>query len=148
MKGTYILLMSLPGRCNIRVGKLCSIKFNKGYYAYVGSAMNSLVMRIHRHMGNSKKLHWHIDYFLKNANICNIYYKPGKKSKECEFARRLGLQFKAIKDFGASDCNCNSHLFHSEKYPELEKLIIKMKMKKFDFLGRPKYLYIGKNIYI
>ncbi|MEW5761414.1 MAG: DUF123 domain-containing protein, partial [Candidatus Thermoplasmatota archaeon] len=55
MKGTYILLMSLPGRCNIRVGKLGSIKFNKGYYAYVGSAMNNLVMRIHRHMGNSKK---------------------------------------------------------------------------------------------
>lgn len=59
MIGTYCLIIEIKEKSTIKVGALGIIKFEKGYYIYVGSAMNSLVSRIKRHMKDDKKLHWH-----------------------------------------------------------------------------------------
>ena len=50
MKGIYVLIIELPKSADIRVGKLGIIKFQKGFYAYAGSALNGLSQRIEMHL--------------------------------------------------------------------------------------------------
>ncbi|MCK5559998.1 MAG: GIY-YIG nuclease family protein [Thermoplasmata archaeon] len=111
MKGSYILVQELSEARIISVGKLGNIKFKKGSYAYIGSALNGLEARISRHLRKNKKIFWHIDYLLKYTIVKDIYYRPGQKKEECTFAQLLTAEFDAIKYFGSSDCRCNSHLF-------------------------------------
>ena len=101
----------------IRVGKLGVISFEGGNYIYVGSAPTE--KRVARHLRKDKKLHWHIDYFLENANIEKIYIVEGE---ECEFVEKIKLPF--IDGFGSSDCTCPSHLFFGD-------LEIKSGMKEY-----------------
>lgn len=123
MKGSYILILELPKAKTISVGKLGSIKFKKGSYAYIGSALNGLEARISRHLRKNKKVFWHIDYLLEYASVKDIYYSPSQKKEECKFAQLLTAEFDGVKYFGSSDCRCNSHLFFSEKYSNLIKVI-------------------------
>lgn len=79
MKGCYCLIISLSKSQKLNIGSLYqNHKFKKGWYVYIGSAMNSLVPRIKRHLSDDKKMHWHIDYLLKNENAtvkrCFILY--------------------------------------------------------------------------
>ena len=124
MKGSYILTMEMSGEKRIMVGKLGMINFNKGYYAYVGSALNGLEGRLKRHLSSEKKLYWHIDYLLEDASIREIFCLD--EDKECEFARELGKKFKCILKFGSSDCKCDSHLFYSKNYSKLKGEVIKL----------------------
>ena len=43
---------------------LSEFLLKKGIYIYTGSAKKNIDSRIKRHLSNSKKLHWHIDYLL------------------------------------------------------------------------------------
>ena len=134
MKGIYCLLLGLPEGAKIRVGKHGKMEFDKGYYTYVGSAMNSLDARIDRHLRDPKKKYWHIDYLLNNAGsrIHDIFIKYGdKKIEECEFASRLNSNFRAMKNFGSSDCRCEAHLFYCKSYYKLQKAITKGGMTKY-----------------
>ena len=113
MKGCYCLIIDLDKTSKIKIGKLGKINFNKGNYVYVGSAMNSLTSRINRHLSDKKKLHWHIDYLLKNENakISEVIYNVSEKKIECELSQAIS-QSNGIKDFGCSDCDCESHLYY------------------------------------
>ena len=111
MKGCYCLTIHLKNTKKIKVGKLGKINFKNGYYAYVGSAMNSLESRIKRHLSDEKKLHWHIDYLLKKAEITCIIYNENKKV-ECELSKFLATKTEGVKNFGCSDCDCESHLYY------------------------------------
>ena len=112
MKGCYCLIINLENTQKIIIGKkLGEIEFEKGCYVYVGSAMNSLESRLKRHLNEEKKLHWHVDYLLKNAKITDITYNENKRV-ECELSEKLSLKAKGIKDFGCSDCKCKSHLYY------------------------------------
>lgn len=88
-----------------------ALEFQKGLYAYVGSAQNNLEKRLERHMKKRKNKFWHIDYLLENAKILDVYTKEAKRKQECETAKLLGEIFKPVPKFGCSDCNCRSHLF-------------------------------------
>ena len=118
MKGSYLLLIDLQKNISLPIGKIGEIKFKKGMYVYVGSALNGIEHRINRHMRKKKKIHWHIDYFLKAANIIEIFYKENEQKDECDIARILQKNLSYIDDFGCSDCLCKSHLF----YGSLEKI--------------------------
>lgn len=122
-KGAYILIIENKKDCRVRVGSLGSIKFEKGLYAYVGSAMNGLEARIKRHLSKNKKTFWHIDYFLKNRNvkIKEVYYKVSDVKEECKIAKKVSQHGKSIKDFGCSDCRCGSHLFKIDK--DMKKIL-------------------------
>ena len=111
MKGCYCLTIHLKNAKKIKVGKLGMINFKKGYYVYVGSAMNSLESRLKRHLSEDKKLHWHIDYLLKKAEITCIIYNENKKV-ECELSQFLKTKTDGVKNFGCSDCECESHLYY------------------------------------
>jgi Uri superfamily endonuclease len=54
MKGTYVLLIEIKKNCKIKVGRLGEIKFKKGLYAYIGSALNSLEKRIRKNIPKCK----------------------------------------------------------------------------------------------
>lgn len=119
MKGTYILILEVPNDIKIPIGRLGKIKFQKGFYAYIGSALSSLEERIKRHLRKDKRIYWHIDYLLKKAKIKKIICMKSDKREECKIARKLENNFHSVKNFGSSDCSCRSHLFFS---PNLKKL--------------------------
>ncbi len=133
MKGSYVLLLELKTDKQIQIGKLGKLSFKKGFYAYTGSAMNSLNGRINRHLRSDKKLHWHIDYLLVHAEIVDVFYKEAKKKIECDIAEKFGEKLDGIMAFGCSDCNCKSHLFYGKKYEIVEE-IFNLKMKQLQNL--------------
>ncbi len=119
-KGSYVLIIRLMEPIRIKVGKLGMLEFPAGYYAYVGSAMNSIESRVRRHLRkNNKKLWWHVDYLLahKHVQVVNVLIKESNKKEECEIARKLAERFKPISRFGCSDCKCRSHLFYLGSSP-------------------------------
>ena len=120
MKGTYCLIVNLNKDTQIKIGKIGKINFKKGYYVYVGSAMNSLIARLNRHLNDDKKLHWHIDYLLKNKNteIVEILFNISDKKIECELSQNIALKTDGIADFGCSDCECESHLYYFKNKTE------------------------------
>ena len=123
MKGVYVLLMKLEKNTKIRIGALGEILFEKGYYAYVGSAQNGLFPRIRRHLSKNKKLFWHIDYFLQYAKIVKIFSKEAGKEDECKTANDIQKIGRPIQNFGCSDCKCASHLFYLNKLYLLEDVL-------------------------
>ncbi len=56
MKGTYALIMRLPGPRMISIGNHSPTRFPAGYYVYVGSALGGIEARVNRHLRNVKKL--------------------------------------------------------------------------------------------
>lgn len=113
MKGSYLLILRNNKRRKIEVGALGKLKFLPGYYIYVGSALNNLKKRIERHKKKKKKRFWHIDYLTNKFQFLWAKKFPTDKKKECQIASLLKRRLLEIKGFGASDCNCSSHLFYS-----------------------------------
>ena len=114
MKGSYILLIELENDKEIQISKLGDIFFKKGFYVYIGSALNGLEQRITRHLRDDKKNHWHLDYLLKNAKVNSVYYKENNQKEECKIAKSFS-KLKPVSGFGCSDCKCKSHLFYGSK---------------------------------
>ena len=115
MKGSYILVINLKENKILEIGKLGDISFKKSFYVYVGSARNGLEQRIRRHLRNDKKMHWHIDYLLQNADVTKAFYKKNDKKEECNIVIKLASKLLSIPGFGCSDCKCKSHLFYGSK---------------------------------
>jgi Uri superfamily endonuclease len=114
--GTYVLLLWLKKSKPIVIGKLGTIDFTPGYYAYVGSAMGpgGLAARIRRHLKINKKAHWHIDYLRPAVRIDGLFIATGRRIKEHAWAERLAgapISGRAINGFGCTDCRCVSHLY-------------------------------------
>ena len=127
MKGSYILVLRVPASKEVEIGKLGKICFEKGLYAYVGSAMSGLQARIKRHLKREKKSHWHVDYLVACSDIIDVVVFETKAKCECEIASKLSARFPGIRKFGSSDCKCSSHLFYlgQEKHP-LDKMVTKL----------------------
>jgi len=130
MKGSYILIIKLKENKTIQVGKLGKICFKKGFYLYVGSALNSLEKRIQRHLRHDKKTHWHIDYLLHYSKIINVFYKENNKREECNIVKKLDKKLSSITGFGCSDCKCDSHLFYSSKN-NIMPMVVEMKLQQY-----------------
>jgi len=130
MKGSYILVIKLKEKKSIQIGKLGKIIFEKGFYVYVGSALNGLEQRINRHLRKNKKKHWHIDYFLEFTNIVGIIYKESQTRDECNIAIELDKYLASIPDFGCSDCKCKSHLFFGS-YEKIIQVVKDLETKKY-----------------
>ena len=124
MKGVYVLIIQVDKNVDVNVGALGELTFEKGLYAYVGSAQANLEQRIKRHLRKEKRLFWHIDYLLNDsaARIAKVLYKQADKTEECDLAKAIGERGKPVDDFGCSDCSCKSHLFHIGDYRFLQNL--------------------------
>jgi len=118
MKGIYCLILEIKNDVLIKVGALGKINFEKGYYVYIGSALNNLEKRIERHLAKEKRMHWHIDYLTTNTNfeIIRVFYEQTNKKKECIVAKKIIEKGIPVKSFGCSDCKCISHLVKVKEY--------------------------------
>lgn len=122
-KGVYSLLIRVKKHLSISVGTLGTRRFSPGLYVYVGSAMGSgaqsLEGRIRRHLSDTKKARWHIDYLLLNryAEVVKVVASETIQKPECRVVKELaknGLPNQELKGFGSSDCSseCFSHLIY------------------------------------
>ena len=107
-KGNYLLIMHLPNAKEIAIGKKTVYLFKRGYYIYTGSAYGpgGIEKRLERHFRADKKMHWHIDYFLKEVKLINAWYINPSASLEHALAEKL-LASKTFQPayprFGSSD---------------------------------------------
>ena len=118
-KGNYLLVLENNRNFSREIGRLGIIDFPKGFYVYVGSAMNSLDSRIKRHYSGRKKRHWHIDYIIPyRMSINKSFPLRRRKSIESILAKRLAsFADSFIAGFGSSDSSDSSHLFYFRENP-------------------------------
>ena len=126
-KGIYCLLIYLSSGKRISVGKLGSRLFKKGYYCYVGSALNNLSARIERHKSNEKKIKWHIDYLLEHAKVVGVETVETLERIECKVNDKVSRVGSSVIDsFGSSDCKCKGHLHYFEERPKIGLVLEKI----------------------
>jgi endonuclease-3 len=114
--GCYVLLVRLDRPADVTVGALGEHRLPAGWYGYVGSALGSGgFARVDRHRriaaGDHDVRHWHVDYLLGHpaASLAAVSRVPGR-DVECALATELGTGRGPVPGFGASDCECGSHL--------------------------------------
>lgn len=123
IKGTYVLILRLNNDTDIIVGKLRGLKFEKGFYAYIGSALGTGgFKRVTRHFnvasGKNHVRKWHIDYLSPHSEVICAVLLPTDDAIECAIAKEFAEIFESINGFGCTDCACRSHLFFSGTNPE------------------------------
>lgn len=118
MKGVYVLIISVGKDIKVDVSALGSVFFERGLYAYVGSAQNGLERRVQRHLRKAKRKFWHIDYLLDDdaVRVVKVFCKEADKFEKCRIGRKLSEKGIVVKRFGCSDCGCVSHLFRVNDY--------------------------------
>jgi sugar fermentation stimulation protein A len=118
-KGSYLLVLENPEDITVTVGKLGDIHFRKGWYVYVGSALQALDSRIKRHQKKRKKLFWHIDYIASTVmKVKKVYPIRRLDRMESELACALGkISDGCINHFGSTDAQDISHLFYFQTFP-------------------------------
>lgn len=117
-RGNYLVILRLRRDRRIAVGSLGRVKFPKGYYCCVGSAMKDLAQRIARHHRTAKKKLWHIDHLREHADfIAGVPIRSGT-DREDEIASSLrGIADWTVPGFGCTDRGCGTHLFGMHEDP-------------------------------
>lgn len=123
LPGTYALVLYCRINKKVEVGKLGFISLIPGYYIYVGSAFGpgGLRARVHRHIRESKKKHWHLDYIKGFTQPIEIWYSYEPEIREHQWAEiiKMGSHSQILmKGFGSSDCSCTTHLFFTKTRPQ------------------------------
>lgn len=120
--GTYVLVLSARATGIVRVGRLGRLRLQSGFYVYVGSAHGSggVRGRLMHHFEPSIRPHWHIDYLRRHTSLEEVWYCYDRVSREHQWAQCLGTRVGAsipLAGFGASDCQCESHLYFFRSRP-------------------------------
>ena len=108
----YVVATWVPRRLEITVGALGPVTFERGWYAYVGSARRGRDARVARHLRREKPLRWHADYLFAAVPPRLAWLVDGPLT-ECELAGVLAAQpgaSRPVRRFGAGDCRCPGHL--------------------------------------
>jgi len=135
MRGAYFLVVSLARDVIVKT-KSREFPLKAGNYVYVGSAMNSLEKRVARHFRKSKKLHWHIDFLLRDAELLRAYMIPSEERLEEKLSIEVSKYGEPVEGFGASDVRVKTNLYRFEEEPDpilveiLERLRLKWKSVK------------------
>jgi len=115
----YVVATWVPRRTEIVVGSLGVVAFERGWYAYVGSARRGREARVARHLRADKPLRWHADYLLSRFPGRCAWLVDGELT-ECELAgalARLPGASRRPPHFGAGDCGCVGHLLRLARRP-------------------------------
>jgi sugar fermentation stimulation protein A len=119
--GSYLILLKVPTKKTVSIGKLGPVHFQPGYYIYIGSAKRALSKRIERHRRSRKKKFWHIDYLRSVSEFQTSLPVRSSDNLECEIATKIGAFADwDVPGFGASDCACSSHLFGNRSDPLMD----------------------------
>ena len=126
-RGSYLVLLKLDRGRTMEIGGLGNVGFRKGYYLYVGSAMQGLTQRMARHQRLTKKKHWHIDHLREHAAFVAGIPIRSSEDRECKVARAAAAVADwSVPGFGCSDCTCASHLFGMREDPFRKRAFIDM----------------------
>ncbi|ASJ02494.1 endonuclease [Thermococcus profundus] len=117
MKGSYLLVIRLDRDKTVHT-KAREFSLKAGYYVYVGSAMNSLEKRVARHFSRKKKLHWHIDYLLKEAELLRAYLIPSEERLEEKLSVEVSKFGEPVEGFGAGDVKVSTNLYRFDEEPD------------------------------
>lgn len=114
--GTYTLVLALREPTTVAAGALEAVDLPAGAYAYTGSALGSGgFARVDRHRrvarGDHDVRHWHVDYLTGHPETELVGVVTTRADAECAVAR--ALPDGPVPGFGASDCDCRSHLSHA-----------------------------------
>ncbi len=122
-KGSYTFLLELREDTVLKVGSLGDIEFEKGFYAYIGSANGpGGFKRVERHVSGPENIHWHIDHLTSDSLFRpELVVKSPGTYIECFISQNL--EFEEVRSFGCSDCDCSSHLFYSRSLEPLERAV-------------------------
>lgn len=111
-KGDYAVVLHLEKEEEIEIGSKGILNFPAGYYVYIGSAKANLNKRLERHKRKRKNKHWHLDYLRGYSEVVATLPIRTSDDLECVIAKAVEpISDWVIPRFGASDCQCNSHLF-------------------------------------
>ena len=107
--------MRAQDRQQLQIGRLGGVQLSKGWYVYVGSAFGpgGLAARFSRHLRCHKTRHWHIDHLIWATTVREVWYSQRQRDLEHCWAQAALDQPAAqnlLRGFGASDCQCLSHL--------------------------------------
>ena len=130
------MILSLPAKRYLRVGRLGEAEFPGGVYVYCGSAHNpgGIRARLGRHLHSVRSNpHWHIDYLRRSADVLGACWLNAQAvndrsdhtmpdSLECRWSQALIKIPSAcipMPGFGSSDCRsgCRSHLVAFQNFP-------------------------------
>ena len=121
--GTYALTFECCRAMTVEVGRLGSIDLETGYYLYVGSALGpgGVKARVERHWRQVKRRHWHIDYVGEYLTPVEVWYLHGISREEHRWVALFTAEpdVSVVPGFGASDCRCSSHFFHTSNAPDI-----------------------------
>lgn len=120
--GTYVLVLEVRDLARIKAGRLGELEITPGWYAYIGSAFGpgGVAARCNHHLGISQRPHWHIDYLRAISELTEIWFSYDSARMEHTWSNLVGNGRGATQPFpgfGASDCDCRSHLFRFSVYP-------------------------------
>lgn len=126
-RGSYLLWFYLPRGGELTVGRLGTHHFRRGWYLYCGSAFGpgGLRARLKHHLGVSEKKHWHVDYLKTRAQVRSVWFCLGA-NQEHRWSRGLAGIVEArypLAGFGASDCDCCSHLIYFPGRPASARIL-------------------------
>lgn len=131
LEGVYALILELPERAHVNIGRLGAHHLNPGLYMYIGKGSgkgsSSVEARLKRHFSKEKKPFWHIDYLTLSPIFMTkvAVYGAASGLSECDLTRILIRELKAelaVKRFGSSDCRCEGHLIYVQ-YGSLKELV-------------------------
>jgi Uri superfamily endonuclease len=107
---SYQLVIKVPAKLCLRVGRLGMFDFPAGTYVYTGSARRNFEARLARHLRTEKRLRWHIDYLLAAPGV-RIARILRSRRDECRLNQATAGRV-LVRGFGASDCRsgCGGHL--------------------------------------
>lgn len=117
--------MQLSEQQQIKVGSLGLLSLKAGWYLYVGSAFGpgGVKARCGHHRKVSSRPRWHIDYLRRFAPLREIWFTHDPARREHQWAgvvnKQRGTEMP-LPGFGASDCDCKSHLFYTAKRPSFD----------------------------
>jgi sugar fermentation stimulation protein A len=118
-KGSYILVFYNEKPFKKIIGSLGERDFKKGYYVYVGSALHGLEKRIKRHLRQTKKIRWHMDYISPQCMKVEKVY-PIRRPDRIEVGLARGMMeicAEFVPGFGSSDSEIDSHFFYFRERP-------------------------------
>jgi Uri superfamily endonuclease len=123
--GTYALILQSQAKGSVQVGRWGRLEIEPGYYVYIGSAFGpgGVSARVSRHCRETKPKHWHIDYLRDFAIPISAWYSYAPIHLEHAWAHAYAemVDTTPVVGFGCSDCQCSSHLFHTETEPRLAR---------------------------
>jgi Uri superfamily endonuclease len=123
--GTYILVLEANESVRIKAGRLGELDVTPGWYAYIGSAFGpgGVAARCGHHQRISVRPHWHIDYLRAVCELREIWFSYDSARREHTWSNLVGKGRGATQPFpgfGASDCDCRSHLFRFPGTPSFQ----------------------------